>query len=389
MSFKPIAVIFVFLSLVSVSFAQTVIVTNMASLSQDTVIKKQLVSSLEGFLKEKEGPAKNNHYILKEYLPETAVLLDELTGIEQSTKYNDKNFYKCHLTNVVKYDAANYAVQFSYLGIAEGDPVLRASYKMLAKYANGQFYFYSPLKQNTRSWKSKRMMNIVFHYKDTLLRRDAEAYFRTVTFYDKKLGVPYSPIEYYYCDNFQEAQQVLGLDYRSDFNGIPGDILSSRANNISVVLSGYDSYNHRFDPHDLWHDRLRVAITSDTINRPVDEGCAYLYGGSWGFTWREVLTQFKKYAADHPEADWLSLYTGTKNFVDGDKSMKVPYALNALIIQKIEREKGFTNVMQLLCCGKRQSGDENYFRSLEKISGITKANFNTEMWGLIKASRVN
>src|SRR3569833_2281229 len=128
MSFNPIAVIFVFLSLVSDSFAQTVIVTNMASLSQDKVIKKQLVRSLEGFLKEKEGPAKNNHYILKEYLPETAVLLDELTGIEQSTKYNDKNFYKCHLTNVVKYVAANYAVQFSYLGIAEGDPALRASY---------------------------------------------------------------------------------------------------------------------------------------------------------------------------------------------------------------------------------------------------------------------
>jgi len=389
MSFKPIAVIIAFLSLASASFAQSVIVTNMASLSQDTVMKKQLVGSLEGFLREKGGPAKNNPYILKEYLPETAVLLDELTGIEQSAKYNDKNFYKCHLTNVVKYDAANYAVQFSYLGIAEGEPVLRASYKMLAKYANGQFYFYSPLKQNTRSWKSKRMMNVVFHYKDTLLRKDADAYFRTVAYYDKKLAIPYSPIELYYCDNFQEAQQVLGLDYRSDYNGVPGNILSSRANNISVVLSGYDSYNHRFDPHDLWHDRLRVAMTSDTINRPVDEGCAYLYGGSWGLTWREVLTQFKKYAADHPDADWLSLYTDTKNFVDGDRSLKVPYVLNALIVQKIEREKGFAQVMQLLSCGKRQSGDENYFRSLEKVEGINKANFNAEMRGLIKASKLN
>jgi len=389
MFFRSIATIAAFLSLASFSSAQSVIVTNMASLSQDTVVKKQLINSLEGFLKEKSGPAKDNHYVLKEDLPQTLVLLDEMKGIEQSAKYNDKNFYKCHLTNVVKLDAVNYIVQFSYLGIAEGEPVLRASYKMLAKYANGQFYFYSPLKQNTRAWKSKRYMNIVFHYKDTLLRRDAEAYFRTVTYYDKKLGVPYSPVEYYYCDNFSEAQQVLGVDYKSDFNGISGDILSGRENNISVVLSGYDSYNHRFDAHDLWHDRLRVIMTGDTINRPVDEGCAYLYGGSWGISWREVLMKFKQFAAEHPDADWLNLYTDTKNFEEGAKSLKVPYALNALIVQKIEREKGFAPVMQLLSCGKRQSGDDNYFKALEKISGINKANFNTEMWSLIKASRIN
>ena len=45
------------------------------------------------------------------------------------------------------------------------------------------------------------------------------------------------------------------------------------------------------------------------INRPVDEGCAYLYGGSWGYTWEEVLTRFKNYLAANPNADWLTLYT--------------------------------------------------------------------------------
>lgn len=385
MNFKPFAVTASFLLLSCLSFSQSIIVPDMASLAQDTVVRKELISSLTGFLAEKDSSIKSNEYVLKGTLPETSALLDEMKAVEQSNRFNDKNFYKCHLTNFVKLEGNNYLIQFSYIGIDNtGTPLLRASFRLMGRNVDGKFYFYSPLKQNTLSWKSRRLANIVFHYKDTLVRRDAEAYLKTVTYYDKKLGVGYSPIDYYYCDNFPEAQQLLGLDYKSDYNGIKADILSGRAINMSVVLSGYNFYNQRFDPHDLWHDRLRIVLNNDTINRPVDEGCAYLYGGSWGFTWHEVLSRFKQYAADHPDADWLSLYTGTKNYLDGDKSLKVPYVLNALIVQKIEREKGFAPVMQLLSCGKRQSGDENYFLALEKITGITKANFNAEMWRLLK-----
>ena len=66
--------------------------------------------------------------------------------------------------------------------------------------------------------------------------------------------------------------------------------------------------------------------------------------------------------------------------------MYVPYVLNALIVQKIEKEKGFPAVLELLGCGKREKGDENYFKALEKITGITKANFNTSMSEFIKKS---
>jgi hypothetical protein len=253
----------------------------------------------------------------------------------------------------------------------------------LAKNKNNQFYFASPLKQNTRAWKVRRVGNVTFHYKDTLFKGDAEVYYRTVSYYDRKLKVPPSANEFYYCDHFPEALQLLGVDYKSDYNGIKNNDLSSATNNESIVLSGYNSYNHRFDPHDLWHERLHMVMSSDIINRPVDEGCAYFYGGSWGLKWMEVLAKLKQYAAENPHADWLSLYTETRNFAEGEKSLKVAYALNALIVQKIERQKGFASVMELLSCGKREAGDDNYFKALEKLTGITKANFNTEMWKLI------
>jgi hypothetical protein len=99
------------------------------------------------------------------------------------------------------------------------------------------------------------------------------------------------------------------------------------------------------------------------------------------------LAKFKKYAADHPDADWLNLYITTANYEDGDKPMKVAYALNALIVQKIEREQGFGKVMELLGCGPRQKGDDNYFAALKKITGIDKDNFNAKMRELINDSK--
>lgn len=152
-------------------------------------------------------------------------------------------------------------------------------------------------------------------------------------------------------------------------------------------MNGRSSEKQRFNPHDLWHERLHNVMKPDTINRPVDEGCAYLFGGSWEYNWGEVLAKFKKYAVDNPKADWLDLYTKNTDFVNDNKPLVIAYALNALIVQKINNEKGFVPVMELLSCGKRQNGDDNYFAALKKIAGIGKANFNAKMWELIRAEK--
>jgi hypothetical protein len=208
-----------------------------------------------------------------------------------------------------------------------------------------------------------------------------------VSFYNKKLGIYDSPIEYYYCDNFTEVQQILGIDYKLDYNGIKNNSLSSNENGVSLEINGGYSDRFRFDAHDLWHARLRVVMDRAIIYRPVDEGCAYLYGGSWGYTWDEIMARFKNYVANNPNADWINLYTTSAKFADDDKPMYVAYVLNALIVKDIEHKQGFTPVMGLLGCGPRQNGDENYFAALKKITGIDKADFNAKMWELVKAAK--
>lgn len=142
-----------------------------------------------------------------------------------------------------------------------------------------------------------------------------------------------------------------------------------------------------FDPHDLFHSRLRNVLSSEIINRQVDEGCAYLYGGSWGIRWNDILKEFIEYSEKNPNTDWLTCYVDGKNYVEGNKPLTIAFAINALIVQKIEKEKGFPTVLELIKCGKKEKGDENYFKALDKINGINKANFNESVNNLIKASK--
>ncbi len=381
---RTILTAFFLTTLIITSYGQSLIVMNGVNLPKDSVTKNELVSSLNGFLDQKEGPNNKNKFVLKDDLLTMSALLDEIKGMEKNAKLKDDHFYKAYLANIVMLDSDNFLVQLAYTGMAENTPVLRASFRLLAKKQDGQFYFYSVLKQNTIAWKTQKLNNISFHFKGTLDAVNANAYLKAVNSYDTRLKTPLTPFDFYFCDNFPEVLQVLGIDYKLDYTSIKYDDISSHENNTNLEINGGYDGPLCFDPHDLWHDRLHRVLSTDVINRPVDEGCAYLYGGSWGTSWEQVLAMFKKYAAGHPDADWLNLYINTTNFVDGAKPMKIGYAINALIVRKLEKEKGFAPVMELLSCGKREQGDENYFKALEKVTGLSKAGFNDAVWNLIK-----
>lgn len=372
------------------AFTQTnpLIVPANVVLPKDTLIAKHLLKSLNGFLSQKESPNKENLYVLKEDLLETSILLDEMKGIEKSTKFKDDNFYKGCLTNVVQIDKSNFIIQFSYIGINENTPILNASFEILAKYIDDKFYFLSPLKRNTLSWQTKKIGNCTFHFKKALNMKVASEYANDVAFFDKKLNAPQDNIVWYGCNDMPELLQIIGVLYKFEYNGRSVSTFNANENKTTLLVNGtYNTSFNSFDPHDLWHERTRNVIPRSTINKSVDEGCAYLYGGSWGITWSQILKTFKEKVASNPKSDWLSLYDEFYNFGESkEKHLIVSYLINALIVEKIEKEKGFSAVIELLSCGKYEKGNDNYFKVLEKLTGINKANFNEEVWSLIKKS---
>ncbi|MFH7013923.1 hypothetical protein ACHRV5_18855 [Flavobacterium sp. FlaQc-52] len=378
------------------NFGQTKSITLSANvnLPKDTIVSNRLVKSLNDFLALKENPNKENVFVEKEDLLETSLLLDEIKKIERNAKTKDDNFYKGYLTNVVQLDKDNFLVQFSYMGVNENIPVLAASFEFIAKQKDTKFYFSSPLKRNTSSWKTKKIGNCTFHFKNTLDNKVASEYVKTVALLDKKLNTTNAQIEWYGCKDFPDILHNIGVDYKLDYNGKSSTNFTANENNTLLIVSGNDDESFSsFDPHDLWHERARFAYSRTLINKPVDEGCAYLYGGSWGISWGDILKTFKEKVASNPKTDWLTLAlyeTPQLNFGESqEKHLMADYVVNALLVKKIEKEKGFSAVVEFLCCGKnKKGGSDNYFIVLEKLTGINKTNFNAKVWELITESKV-
>jgi len=351
---------------------------------KDSTTNSKLITTLAAFLDNIDRDNPNDALIAPKDKVQTQDLMDEIRGIQKSRKYKNDHFYKPYLTNIVQRTDTTFLIQFSYIGVADSSAILRASFNFIGYLSHTDgCSFGSPITSNTQYWKTKKMGMINFHYRDALDITGANKFSSYISLYNQKLG-NHPQIEYYICNDATDALQLLGVTYKSDYNGRTMLTLSSSYMNISVMVASNEKGHIAFDPHDLWHACLHKVIPVDTINRPVDEGCAYLYGGSWGISWKDIYKTFRQKLCTNRDADWLDLYERSYNFSDDkEKDLVVGYVINALIVQKLEKEKGFTAVESLLACGKYQKGDKNYFAALNKVAGISKQNFNTEVWKLI------
>lgn len=354
-------------------------------LPKDSIESKALTTALNDFLLAAQKPNEENKLVLESEKIETFIQLDEINGIEKSGKFKDDYFYKPYLTNVVSLDGNKYLIQVAYLGTNENTAYLRASFEFIAHKSNNKFVFSSPLLRNTQNWKVEKVGNHIFHYQNTINKDNIKEYNSLTMVFDKKLKAKNNQIvDYYLCDNIIELEKLIGVDYKSDYNGRAESVWSSTLDERKLIVFGNkNSSFNEFDPHDLWHDRLSLVVARSKVNKPVDEGCAYLYGGSWGYTWKEIFKAFKEQIASDKNANWMEIKETPLSFKTGKFSNQADYIVNALIVKKIEKEKGFEGVWELLNVGAFEKGNEKYYQQLEKLTGITKANYNQKIWELI------
>lgn len=365
-----------------------VTITPNVRLPKDSVESRLLMSSLNKFLQLAEGNNTDNSLVLAEEQVETFVLLDELKGVERSQRFLNEHFFLPYLTNVVSLDPQTFLIQLAFMGVSQEKTILRGSFTLLAHKKENTFLFSSPLRRNTRLWNITRRGRIWFYYPGKINRTKVKEYEKYVSGFDAKLRVKPGTTNIYCGGNMVELLKLIGVDYKSDYNGRSTGVFSASGNNMSVLVLGNNNASFdQFDPHDLWHDRLGLVVARSSVNKPVDEGCAYLYGGSWGYSWHQIFDEFRKFVAEHPDIDWAAVKEEPVNFKTGAFNNPVDYIVNALLVKRIEREKGFEGVWELLNCGKFEKGNEVYYRTLEKLTGITRAKYNEEVWSLIKSEK--
>ena len=353
-------------------------------LPKDSIESKNLTTSLNDFLLSAQKPNEENKFILESEKIETFILLDEINGIEKNVKLKNDFFYKPYLTNLVPLKDNNYLVQVSYIGTNESVAFLRASFEFIAYKKNNSFVFSSPLLGNTKNWKVKKLGNNIFHYQNTINKEKVKEFNKLTTSFDLKLKSSNKITDYYCCDNIIELEKLIGVDYKSDYNGRTESVWSSSIGDRKLIVLGDNNSNfNEFDPHDLFHDRLSLVIARNKVNKPVDEGCAYLYGGSWGLTWKEIFKAFKEQIASNKNISWTEIKENPVYFKTKGYNNSADYIVNALLVQKIEKEKGFAGVWELLNVGPFEKGNEKYYQTLEKLTGITKSNYDNKIWELI------
>ncbi len=177
---------------------------------------------------------------------------------------------------------------------------------------------------------------------------------------------------------------MIGVLFKSDYNGIKQFTFASSAGMHKLLVLG-DSNAHfdHFDPHDLWHDRRSLVVLQSDVNKAVDEGCAYAYGGSWEITWGEIFKEFKRQVAIGHHVDWVAIKEKPVYFQTMGHKNAADYVVNALLVKKIEREKGFAGVWELLNSAKVDENNDRYYVVLEKLTGINKTNYNQRIQELI------
>lgn len=353
-------------------------------LPKDSIESKLLTASLNDFLLSAQKPNEENKFVFENEKIETFIQLDEINGIEKSGKFKDEFFYKPYLTNVVQLKDKNYLIQVSYIGTNENTAFLRTSFEFIAHKVNSSFVFSSPLLKNTKNWKVEKVGNNTFHYQNSINKEKVKEFNKYTSSFDAKLKATAKITDYYFCENVIELQKLIGVEYKSDYNGMTESVWSSSFGDRKLIVFGNNNANfNEFDPHDLFHDRLSLVVPRSKVNKPVDEGCAYLYGGSWGMSWTEIFKAFKEQIASNKNTNWVEIKETPISFNTGKYPNPADYIVNALLVKKIEKEKGFAGVWELLNVGPFEKGNEKYYQTLEKLTGITKANYNEKIWELI------
>ncbi len=382
MNSKTILTAILFITTLSLSAQSNYLtIAHEIKLPKDSVESSLLINNLENFLRE-NIESKNT---LTAEKSETAILLGELKEIADKQK-NDTSL-KPYLQNITPLGDKRYAVQVAFMGIDNAKPYLQSLFDIIAVKENEQFSFATPLVKNTENWNVITEDHVSAYYQSEMSKEFAIQYVKATKEFDKKLGIS-QPTAYYFCQSCETLPQLLqlsGIQYQKEYNGQNWIMASFDTPEKSFCFYPKRFFDNRTaDPHDLFHLRASIAIPKEARNTYMICGCAYLYCGSWQINWTDIQKIFKTRMQYDPKTDWLKLYFDRYNFGENQqRHLLVTQFINALIIQKVEQEQGFSAVIKLLASGNMYQNRTKFFDILNAVAGINEKNFNRKAMQLI------
>lgn len=376
--------IFVFIA-ITLNAQNHLIIDSDIRLPKDSLEGAQLISNLNDLLLDCKDDNENSLWILPSEKSETKILLGEIRDIYKRDSTQSVKPYLLGLESLS--DGKSYLVQISYINLYHDQLSLEGIINFIAHNDGRKFLFSSPLRRNTKDWSTIEKGNLVFHYQNP----DAENIINekigyTIEF-NKQLGITQTREEFYFSDTRESLSQILqllGIQYSKNYNGLTWNSIFFSLDEINIsVWTQRLSRKQSFDPHYLYHRIAGIAIPDEKENYNMICAGASYYSSCWGMNWEEIKLLFKEKMSDKNN-DWLELYFKRHNFGKSRKEyILVTSLINGLIIEKVEKEQGFSAVKELYASGNMYKNKEQFFNELERISGINEKNFNKKIGRII------
>ena len=272
----------------------------------------------------------------------------------------------------IKSEGGTYFIkaQFSYTK-ADGSPYVLAIVNYIAKKEKGSDKLYNALPHNKQHWNCTTVGLIDFYY-PKYHAFNANKAAELVAFVNQlcaDFNVAPKPFDYYFADDYDEVQQLKGIDY---YLGMGGEIIpSGKAGEDKVYCGGMGEYF----PHEVVHVMLNPEFPNAHFWS--SEGLATYLGGSRGETLAWHIKRTNAYLKAHPEIDLNEMLT----LSNLDEKTAYHYVLGGLIVKKVHDKGGWALVKEFLRSGKT---DHDYYRAIEKYLGIKQPELNTYLRGQLE-----
>lgn len=265
----------------------------------------------------------------------------------------------------VKNDGSEYEIKAQFTFCQENQvPYVLATANYLAKKENGEYKLFNILPKNRQRWQFQKVGLISYYYPDyheLQLDRAEEAnqfIYKITDIFD----VDPISFEYYMADDYDEIQEIKGLDY---YIGMGGRVKpSGKAAYDKIYCAGLGE--------DYLHEVYHVQIDQHYPNKHywVTEGVAtFLSGASRGKPLDWHYDRLNKHLQANPDLNLNNLL----DFVNLDEYTDYHYGIGSLIVKRIYEKGGWDLVKEFMQSGQSK---EEYYEALKEFLGVPQQELN-------------
>lgn len=380
--------LFSFLLFSIFTFSQSkVLINNNLDVVEDVLKRKKMIDVVSHFILEKSTKNEDLTIVNPDNKLETWLFLNELRKLQNSKVFSTNYMLMYEVTSAEASNKNNFTI---HLNCYYEDKEIKnsvAKIEIILQEINNKYLVSSAIKNNLPRWESKTIENYNFYFEKEINEKKLRDFIAKNNQLSLNLKEQKIPTKIYCVDDIYKAYELFGIAYKRDYssNNFFLGIESATDNNQStMIVATKKGMLDDFSFGSLWKARITEKYPQKNLYVPVLEGYSYINDGHPFYKWEQIWIHFKNAYSVSQKTDWLSLYGTKQNFSLSSTPLYTENLINAMIIKTIEKEKGFSGVLELLNCGKFDGeNQDNYFKTLENVSGITKANFNEKIDKLI------